>query len=73
MRRKTKHTLITAEIMGFFLIVIGILGIMTNRRVFIVAAAVLFGMIVLVSAMFAVFATLAVKEERRRRVGRKKK
>ncbi|MFH1668994.1 MAG: hypothetical protein ABIA62_03640 [Candidatus Woesearchaeota archaeon] len=64
MRQKTKHTLITAEILGFFLIIIGILGILTGRPVFIKAAAVLFFLIVVVAFLFAVFATLAVKEHR---------
>ena len=64
MKHKTRHTLITAEILGFFLIIIGILGILTQRPVFIKAAAVLFFLIVVVSFLFAVFATLAVKEHR---------
>ncbi len=62
MREKARHTLITAEILGFFLIIIGVLGILTERKVFIIAAAVLFFMIILIAAMFAFFATLAVKQ-----------
>lgn len=70
MIRKTRHTLITAEIMGFFLIVIAILSLLTNRPVFRIAAMALFGLIIIVAAIFAVFATLAVKEHK---AGRKKK
>jgi len=73
MKEKARHTLITAEIMGFFLIVIAILGILTDRRVFIIAAVVIFSMIILVAALFAVFAMLAVKEERKRRLKHRNK
>lgn len=62
--------LITAEILGFFLIVVGLLGIMTNRRVFLVAFFVLLFMIVIVIALFVTFLTLAVKGHKS---GRKKK
>ena len=64
MKNKTRHTLITAEILGFFLIIIGVLGILTERPVFRIAAFVLFFMIIVVAAIFAVFATLAVKEHK---------
>lgn len=66
MKEKARHTLITAEIMGFFLIIIAILGILTNMRVFIIAAVVIFSLIILVAALFVVFAMRAVKEERKR-------
>jgi multisubunit Na+/H+ antiporter MnhG subunit len=72
MKQKAKHTLITAEILGFFLIIIGVLAILTNRQVFMIAAYVLFFMIVVVAAIFATFMTLAVKEEKGTR-GKKKK
>jgi len=62
--KRTKHTLITAEILGFFLILIGVLALLTGRRVFTIAAIVLFSLIVLVAAIFAVFFTLAVKQEK---------
>ncbi len=64
MKQKTKHTLITAEILGFFLIIIGVLGLLTGRQVFITAAGVLFFLIMIVATLFAVFATLAVKEHK---------
>jgi positive regulator of sigma E activity len=64
MLSKTKQVLITAEIIGFFLIVTAVLGMITGRRVFIVAVWILFFMIVLLVAAFAVFATLAVKQEK---------
>jgi hypothetical protein len=67
MKERTRHTLITAEILGFFLIVVGLLGILTNRRVFIIAAAVLFFLIVIVTAIFVVFFTIAVKQEKGRK------
>ncbi|MBW2971397.1 hypothetical protein KY359_00020 [Candidatus Woesearchaeota archaeon] len=62
--KRTKHTLITAEILGFFMIIIGVLGILTGRRVFTIAAFVLFGLIVIIAAMFAVFAVTAVKRHK---------
>jgi hypothetical protein len=71
MINKTKQTLITAEILGFFLIVIGLLGILTNRRVFMIAFFVLFFLIIVVMALFVTFLTLAVKEHRGK--GKKKK
>ncbi|MFC1741603.1 hypothetical protein ACFL3V_03645 [Nanoarchaeota archaeon] len=64
MIRKSRQTLITAEIMGFFLIIIALLGILTDRPVFRTLAIIIFVMIVVAAAAFAVFATLAVKEER---------
>ncbi len=70
MIRKARHTLITAEIMGFFLIVIAVLALLTNRPVFRIAAYIIFGMIVLAAGAFAVFSVLAVKEHR---AGKKKK
>ena len=72
MIRKTRHTLITAEIMGFFLIIISILCLLTNRPVFRIAAMVLFSMIIIVAAIFAVFATLAVKEHKTDRPKKRK-
>jgi hypothetical protein len=63
MKDKARHTLITAEILGFFLIIISVLAMLTGRRVFTIAAIVLFALIVLVAAIFAVFFTLAVKQE----------
>jgi membrane protein implicated in regulation of membrane protease activity len=62
MIKKTRYTLITAEILGFFLIIIGILGMVTQMRVFFVAFFILFFMIIIVIAIFAVLLTLAVKE-----------
>jgi hypothetical protein len=73
MIHRTRHTLITAEILGFFMIMVGLLAILTNRQVFIIAASVLFGIIVLVAAMFAVFATLAVRQGNSAANTRKKK
>lgn len=64
MIRKTRHTLITAEIMGFFLIVIAVLALLTNRPVFRISAYIIFSMIVLAAGAFAVFAVLAVKEHK---------
>lgn len=71
MKHKARHTLITAEILGFFLIIVGLLGILTNRRVFIIAVVVLFTMIVVVAAIFAVFFTLAVKQEKGNKAGKR--
>lgn len=62
MIHKTKHTLITAEIMGFFLIIIAVLALLTDRPVFRIAAYTIFGMILLAAMAFAVFSVLAVKE-----------
>jgi len=67
--KKTRHTLITAEILGFFLVIVGVLAILTDRPIFQTIAFVIFFMIVVVAAMFAVFATMAVKESK----GMKKK
>jgi glucan phosphoethanolaminetransferase (alkaline phosphatase superfamily) len=64
MREKSRQTLITAEILGFFLIIIAVLALLTGRRVFIIAAMVLFSLIILVAALFAVFFTLAVRQEK---------
>jgi membrane protein implicated in regulation of membrane protease activity len=73
MKDKARHTLITAEILGFFLIIIGVLAMLTGRRVFTIAAIVLFALIVLVAAIFAVFFTLAVKEEKKKPIRHKAK
>jgi len=62
--KRTKHTLITAEIIGFFLIIIGVLGLLTGRRVFTIISMILFGMVLVSAAMFAVFAILAVKKHK---------
>jgi membrane protein implicated in regulation of membrane protease activity len=64
MKEKSRQTLITAEILGFFLIIIAVLALLTGRRVFTIAAIVLFALIILVAALFAVFFTLAVKQEK---------
>jgi membrane protein implicated in regulation of membrane protease activity len=64
MKEKSRQTLITAEILGFFLIIIAVLALLTGRRVFTIAAVVLFSLIILVAALFAVFFTLAVKQEK---------
>ncbi len=69
--KRTKHTLITAEILGFFLIIVALLALMTGRQSFMIGAYVLFTLIVAVAALFAVFATLAVKEKRRPRTKKK--
>ena len=68
---KTKQMMITAEILGFFLIIVGLLGVMTNRRVFLVAFFVLFFLIIVVIALFVTFLTLAVKGHRGTRVKKK--
>ena len=59
--KRTKHTLITAEILGFFLIIIALLGIITGRRVFVVAGFTLFLFIVVVTGLFIGFLVVAVK------------
>ena len=64
MKRKSRHTLITAEILGFFLIIIALLGILTGRQVFIMASYFIFALVLVAAAMFAIFATLAVKEHK---------
>jgi hypothetical protein len=64
MINRTRYTLITAEILGFFLIVIGLLGMITQRRVFFIMFFALFFMIIVVIAIFVVFLTLAVKSVR---------
>ncbi|MBW2965155.1 hypothetical protein KY363_06880 [Candidatus Woesearchaeota archaeon] len=64
MINRTKQMLITAEILGFFLIVVGLLGIITNRKIFLTLFFVLFFLIICVVALFVTFLTLAVKEHR---------
>jgi len=73
MREKSRQTLITAEILGFFLIIIAVLALTTGRRVFTIAAVVLFSLIILVAALFAVFFTLAVKQEKGKAAQHKRK
>lgn len=63
--KRTKHTLITAEILGFFLIIIALLGIITGRRVFVVAGFTLFLFIVLVTGLFVAFLLIAVKGDKK--------
>ncbi|MBN1544313.1 hypothetical protein JW898_02510 [Candidatus Woesearchaeota archaeon] len=70
--KRTRHTLITAEILGFFMIIIGVLGLMTGRRVFTIAAIMLFCLILAVAAMFAVFAATSVKEHKANKTHKKK-
>ena len=73
MIRKTRHTLITAEIMGFFLIVIAILALLTNRAVFRIIAYIIFSMILIAAIAFSIFSILAVKEHERMKKPRKRK
>ncbi len=70
--KRTKHTLITAEIIGFFLIIVGVLGLMTGRRVFVIISGILFFMVVLSAALFAIFATIAVKDHKKKKPHKKK-
>ena len=65
--KRTKHTLITAEILGFFLIIIALLGIITGRRVFVVAGFTLFLFIVVVTGLFIGFLVIAVKGKKRKK------
>ena len=62
MPKRTKHTLITAELLGFFLIIVGVLGILTGKKVYLLISIGLFSMIVIAAALFAVFAIMAVKK-----------
>ena len=73
MKEKSRQTLITAEILGFFLILIAVLALLTGRRVFTIAAVVLFSLIILVAALFAVFFTLAVEQEKGKAAQHKRK
>jgi len=66
MINKTRYTLITAEILGFFLIIIGILGMVTKMPIFLTAFYILFFMVIVVAAIFASFMTLAVKQRNRK-------
>ena len=71
--KRTRHTLIMAEIIGFFLIIVGVLGLLTGRKVFVIISIMLFGFVIASAALFAVFATLAVKEHKNKIAANKKK
>ncbi|MBW2967828.1 hypothetical protein KY362_05060 [Candidatus Woesearchaeota archaeon] len=62
MPKRTKHTLITAELLGFFLIIVGVLGILTGKRIYVLLSVGLFALIVIAAALFAIFAIFAVKK-----------
>ncbi len=71
MIKKTKQMLITAEILGFFLIVLGVMGIISNSRIYLTAFFIVFFLIICVVALFVIFMILAVKEHRRTRKKKK--
>lgn len=64
MKKRSRHMLILAEIIGFFMILMGVLALITRNSLFSKVFFVLFLMAILAAVMFVIFLVLAIKQHK---------
>lgn len=64
MKKKSRQALIIAEIIGFFMILMGVLSLMTKNPLFSKIFYMLFFMTIVAATLFVIFLILAVKQHK---------